>query len=106
MTHCTGYDPQTSTPAALQILHQKFGSCLERLHRGEKLAFLAIITHCLAHANQSPDTSESVFTLEDAWADLGYNLPQNLGGMLGCLTTLDYDDLLGICQTLLEHHNY
>jgi hypothetical protein len=44
----TGYDPIASTPTALHLLDKKFGSYLQRINRCEKLALLAIISHCLA----------------------------------------------------------
>jgi hypothetical protein len=101
----TGYDPITSTPTALHLLDKKFGSYLQRINRCEKLALLAIISHCLA-ANAHPDTEDFVFTLEDAWAELDYNLSSELGGMLESLNTLRDGDLLGICQTLIENHSH
>jgi hypothetical protein len=90
----TGYDPITSTPTALHILDKKFGSYLQRLTRIEKLALLAVISHCLA-ANAHPDTEDFIFTLEEAWAELGYELPVELGGMLPSLNELGEGDLLG-----------
>jgi hypothetical protein len=101
----TSLDPLGGTPAALHLLDKKFGSYLQRINRCEKLALLAIISHCLA-ANAHPDTEDFVFTLEDAWAELDYNISPELGGMLEALNTLRDGDLLGICQTLIENHSH
>lgn len=108
MTHpvgyYTGYDPTTATPAALHILQEKFGSYLQKLTKYEKLSLLAIISHCLA-CNAHPDTEDLVFTLEDSWCELDYDISPELGGMLESLNTLRDGDLVGICRTLLEDIN-
>jgi hypothetical protein len=101
----TNLDPRTGTPAALHLLDQKFGSYLQKLTRYEKLSLLAIISHCLA-CNTYRDTEDFVFTLEDSWTELDYDISPELGGMLESLNTLGDGDLLGICQTLIENHSY
>ena len=101
----TSLDPRAGTPAALYLLDQKFGSYLQHINRCEKLSLLAIISHCLA-GNAHPDSEDFVFTLDDAWAELNYDLPPELGGLLESLNELSDGDLLGICQTLIENHNH
>jgi hypothetical protein len=101
----TSLDFPTGTPAALHLLDQKFGSYLQKLTKYEKLSLLAIISHCLA-CNAHADTEDFVFTLEDAWTELDYDISPELGGMLESLNTLKDGDLLGICQTLIENHSH
>jgi hypothetical protein len=109
MTQPLGYytslDPIAGTPPALCLLDQKFGSYLQKLTKFEKLSLLAIISHCLA-CNARPGSEDFVFTLEDAWAELDFDISPELGGLLKSLNTLEDGDLLGICQTLITNHSY
>jgi hypothetical protein len=101
----TSLDPRTGTPAGLHLLDQKFGSYLQKLSRYEKLSLLAIISHCLA-CNAHRDSEDFVFTLEDSWCELDYDISPELGGMLPSLNELGDGDLLGISQTLIENHSH
>ena len=108
MTQPLGYytslDPLAGTPPALHLLDQKFGSYLQKLTRYEKLSLLGIISHCLA-CNAHRDSEGFIFTLEDSWRELDYDISPELGGMLESLNVLDDGNLLGICQTLIVNHS-
>ena len=101
----TSLDPLKGSPAALCILADKYGDYLQKFTPDERFSLMAIISHCLA-INEQPDTENFVFSLEDAWTELNYDISAELGGMLNSLNELSTGDLLGICQTLIENHSH
>lgn len=107
MTHPVGYftsyDPIDGTPAVLDILQDRFGSHLGQISITNKYKLLAVISHCLATITIDNPDGNAEYSLEHAWADLGYEFPAELGAMINPLDSLDECDLRGLCIALLDN---
>lgn len=96
----TDYTPGKDAGTPLDILQERFGSTLEGLEKQEKLALLSVIsTNLTICCTQDEDE-----TLEDTYLNLpdAVALSGSLEEMLDPLNQLRADDLLGLCEALVN----